>query len=341
MKLINRYVSEVGKHLPLIQGREDIEKELRSTLEDMLEERAQKAGRPADEAMEIELLKAYGSPQKVAQTYNPHPYLVGPRVYPFFLMILKIVFFGIAIGLSVVTIIQLLSQLSTGVAFMSPDFMKTILQGAGKIISTGIAAFGYVVVAFVLIERLVPDLKFDFEEEKEWDPAALAKEPDANSVSRGELITEIVFIFVGLAILNFYPQILGMYFFSGEQSFFIPLFSDEFQKFIPWINLIFLAEIAVDIYLLRNAVWTTATRVAKIIIEGASLVLAVLIIRTPNILGMTADSFANSPFTPERAEQFFKIANVSFSITLIAVIVTVSIELIKAVIGLVKSMKSK
>lgn len=341
MKLINRYVKEVGKNLPLIKGREDIEKELLSTLEDMLEERAQKAGRPADEAMEIELLKEYGSPQKVAMTYNPHPYLIGPRVFPFFLMILKIVFFGIAIGLSVVTIIQLLSQLSTGAMFMGSDFMKTILQGAGNIISTSIAAFGYVVVAFVLIERFVPDFKIDFEEEKEWDPAALAKEPDADSVSRGELIAEIVFTFVGLAILNFYPQILGMYFFSGEKSFFIPIFSDVFLKFIPWINLIFLAEIAVDIYLLRNAVWTTPTRIAKVIIEGASLALAIVFIRTTGIIGFTTESFANSPFTPEQTEKFLTIANLAFSISLIVVIIIVSIELIKAVIGLIRSLNRK
>lgn len=341
MKLINRYVSEVGKHLPLIQGREDIEKELRSTLEDMLEERAEKAGRPTDEAMEIELLKEYGSPQKIAQTYNPHPYLIGPSVFPFFLMILKIVFFGIAIGLSVVTIIQLISQLSTGGGFMGPDFMKTILQGASNIISTAIAAFGYVVVAFALIERFVPDLKIDFESETEWDPAALAKEPDPDSVSRGELITEIVFTFVGLAILNLYPEILGMSFFSDGKSFFVPMFSDVFLKFIPWINVVFLAEIVLDIFLLRNAVWTTGARIGKIIIEGASLALAILFVRTTGIIGFTAESFANSPFTPEQADRFVTIANLSITIGIIVVIVIVSIELIKAVIGLVKSLNRK
>ena len=45
MKLIDRYVAEVGRRLPLVRGREDIEKELRSTLEDMLEDRAQKTAR--------------------------------------------------------------------------------------------------------------------------------------------------------------------------------------------------------------------------------------------------------------------------------------------------------
>ena len=90
MNLIDRYVTEVGKNLPLLKGREDIEKELRSTLEDMLEDRASTKGHMRDETMEIELLKEYGSPQKVAATYNPHPYLIGPRLFPFFLFVLKL-----------------------------------------------------------------------------------------------------------------------------------------------------------------------------------------------------------------------------------------------------------
>jgi hypothetical protein len=97
MKLIDRYVTEVGKNLPLVKGRKDIEKELRSTLEDMLEDRASTTGRPRDEAMEIELLKEYGAPQTVAQTYNPHPYLIGPRMFPIFIMVLKIVITVISI----------------------------------------------------------------------------------------------------------------------------------------------------------------------------------------------------------------------------------------------------
>ena len=48
MNLIELYVGEVGKRLPL-KGRKDIEAELRSTLEDMLEDRARKAGRPVED----------------------------------------------------------------------------------------------------------------------------------------------------------------------------------------------------------------------------------------------------------------------------------------------------
>jgi hypothetical protein len=70
MNLIDRYITEVGKHLPR-KNRADIEAEIRSTLEDMLEERTQGEG-PADEAAIMNLLKEYGSPREVAATYKTH-----------------------------------------------------------------------------------------------------------------------------------------------------------------------------------------------------------------------------------------------------------------------------
>lgn len=338
MNLIDRYVAEVGKNLPLLKGREDIEKELKSTLEDMLEDRAQSTGRTRDEAMEIEVLKEYGSPQKVAMTYNPHPYLIGPRMFPFLLFVLKIVVPIVVTVLLVLTGIRAV----TDTPFMGSDFIKIVGDGLAGIISAAITTTGYVIVIFAILERVLPDSEIDdLRTDTDWNPAELANEPNPDSVSRGELIAEIAFTFVGLAILNLYPEILGMSFFSGEKFFFIPIFSDVFLKFIPWINAVFLAEIVMDIFLLRNAIWTTTTRAVKIIIEGASLVLAFLFVRATGIIGFTAESFANSPFTPEQAERFVTIGNLTFSISMIVVIVIVSIELIKAVIGLVRSLNRK
>ena len=65
MNLIDRYIAEVGKHLPR-KNRADIEAEIRSTLEDMLEERKQAHG-AVDDAMVIDLLREYGAPRKVAE----------------------------------------------------------------------------------------------------------------------------------------------------------------------------------------------------------------------------------------------------------------------------------
>ena len=333
MNLIDRYIAEVGKNLPLIKGREDIEKELKSTLEDMLEDRASITGRMRDEAMEIELLKEYGSPQQIAATYNPQPYLIGPRLFPFFLFVLKIV-------ITVVVFVMLgLAGVSavTDTPMMGMDFVKIIGGGLGNAVSAAIAAFGNVVLVFAILERVLPDKEISgFNDEKDWDPASLAKEPDPDSVKRSELIAEIIFTFLGLALLNLYPEILGAFIFTEGESFFIPMFSDTFFKFVPWINAIFLAEIVLDIYLLRNALWTPITRIAKILIEAASIALTIIILRTPGIVGFTAESFKNFPESSVDGELLMKIFNLSFSIALIVVIIVAGVEMAKAVYGLFK-----
>ncbi len=88
--LIDDYVSEVGRRLPR-KTHTDIEAEIRSILQDMLEERSQKNGKPVDEEMTLGVLKEYGAPEKVAATYLGDRYLIGPRLYPIFMLVLRIV----------------------------------------------------------------------------------------------------------------------------------------------------------------------------------------------------------------------------------------------------------
>ena len=325
MNLIDRYVTEVGKNLPLLKGREDIEKELRSTLEDMLEERAEKAGRPADEAMEIELLKEYGAPQKVAATYNPQPYLIGPRLFPFFLMVLKIVM------TVVVTVMLVLNgiQAVTESPFMGAEFLRIVGGGLQEVISAAIMAFGNIVLVFVILERVLPDKEIgELNDEKEWDPTQLALAPNPDTVKRGDLIAEIVFTFVGLAFIN------GI--------FSTSIFSDAFLKFVPWINGVFLAGIVLDIYLLRNAAWTTLTRAIKILIEAVSIVITVIIIRTPNLINFSIEFLQDAPEnTSVNLEMLTGIINLSISISLVVGFIVSAVEIAKAIYALFISIQRK
>ena len=319
MNLIDKYVAEVGKHLPLLKGREDIEKELKSTLEDMLEDRAGQAGRPRDEALEIELLKEYGSPQKVASTYNPHPFLIGPRLFPLFLMVLKIVV------TVVVTILLILTGIRAVTLYpmMGSEFVNVVGKGLGSALSAAIAVFGNVTLVFAILERVLPEKEIgDFSDEKDWDPASLAKEPDPDSVKRVDLIAEIVFTFIGLAILN------GI--------FDIPIFSAEFARFIPWINATFLAEIMLDVYLLRTANWTRSTRIFKILIEAAGMAITVVLLRTPGVIMFTPEAFVNIPQGSSSLEKLIGIFNLSVLISLIVVLIIQGIELAKAIYGLLR-----
>src|SRR5512147_279757 len=119
MNLIDKYIAEVGKHLPR-KNRADIEAEIRSTLEDMIEERKQAHG-PLDDAAVIELLKEYGAPRKVAESYVGPRYLIGPRIYPFFEMVTRIVL----IVLTAVTLAGVgISVAKSGLTGL--EFLKTL-----------------------------------------------------------------------------------------------------------------------------------------------------------------------------------------------------------------------
>ena len=315
MKLIDRYVSEVGKRLVLVRGRADIEKELRSTLEDMLEDRAEKAGRPADEALEMDLLREYGSPDKVAGAYNPHPYLIGPRFFPLFVNLLKIVLGAVALGLTVATGVQLIAHPPVGLA----GLLAVLGQWLLNIISAFIGAFGNIALIFALIERFAPASELEFggmrkvggkftainsDVEAEWDPAVLVRKPEPQEVPTWEPVLAIVFISIVIGVFNFNRQWLSLNYsdqaiwFIGIGDFVpgkigsIPLFSEAFYRWLPLLNLAWLAEIGLHAMLLRSGRWNMSTRLFSIGIKVLQIVINLALLSGPLILGISAEALA-------------------------------------------------
>jgi hypothetical protein len=286
MNLIDRYVAEVGKHLPLDKRRKDIEKELRSTLEDMLEDHAQKSGKPADEAMEIELLKEYGSPQKVAETYNSTPYLIGPRMFPMFIMILKIVVAAITLAMTIVAGIEIATHSPMTVV----ELLKVIGQWLLNIVSASIGAFGNIALVFALIERFAPVSEFKINEETEWDPTSLMKEPEPQDIKMWEPIVAIVFTFIAISIFNFNPQLIGIYTISGEKWVVIPILSEAFFRWLPLINIAWISEIILNGVLLRSGRWQTSTRLFSIAIKAFQIVIGYFLLTGSSIITVTTET---------------------------------------------------
>lgn len=337
MKLIDRYVVEVGKRLPFVKGRKDIENELRSTLEDMLEDRAQKSGKPADEAMEIDLLKEYGAPQKVAETYNPTPYLIGPRMFPFYTFILKIVFGAVTLGLTIATAIQIGSQSP----MPTMDLFSAIGKGILNIISAWIAAFGNITLVFALIERFAPASEFKMDEEKEWNPVSLMKEPEPDDVKIWEPILAIVLTFIGLSILNFNPQLIGIYYLEGDEWKVIPVLSEAFFRWLPLMNIGWISEIILNGMLLRAGRWDAQTRIVSIFIKIFQIVIIALLLSGPSILAITPQSLqALGVFDADTAQTLGTLAQQGIRIVLGLAIFGTVVDIIKSVIKLVRKSTS-
>ncbi|HSM71816.1 MAG TPA: hypothetical protein VK851_09745 [Anaerolineales bacterium] len=330
MNLLDRYVAEVGKHLPRGQ-RADIEAEIRSTLEDMLEERDQAS--VEDDAAVISLLKEYGEPRKVAESYIGPRYLIGPRLYPTFELVVKIVT-GVLLVVSLV-------GLGFGLAASSltgPEFLSTIGDFFAGLLSGLIAAFGNIVIVFAILERVLPASEFE-KKEGEWNPADLAKEPDPDAVKISDAIATIIFTFIGLAILNLYPNAIGLFFSTDGEWTFIPILSEAFFTYLPWINLLGVLQIVFNLYQLRQQTWTLFSRLVNIVIETGSIALAVVMLKGPSLVALDAGKFAGTPLADD-AQVFVSVAQWIPTIVLTIVIIVGSIEVAQMVYRIIRGRTS-
>ncbi len=75
--IIEAYVNDVAQRLPRAK-RNDVAFELQALLREELQGKADEAGRPADEAMTLELVRAFGAPETVADRYRPPGIVIIP-----------------------------------------------------------------------------------------------------------------------------------------------------------------------------------------------------------------------------------------------------------------------
>lgn len=247
MELIDRYVHEVGRHLPR-KNRADIQVELQSTLADTLEDRVE--GEPTQEDVEL-LLKEFGSPQQVAASYWPQgQYLIGPSLFPLFRMV-------VGIALIVFVIVQLV-LFGIGVVFNQEiltflDVLKIFNGMMGSIFTT----FGIIVIVFAILQYF--DVKPDTEDE-EWDPSQLPQVEDSERVSRGGIVAEITFSLVIIAFLLLLPDKIGVVVNPISEIILNPVIG----SYIPLIIVSIMLGIFVNVILLWRGRWETRTRLAKI-----------------------------------------------------------------------------
>ncbi len=325
MNLIDKYIAEVGKHLPR-RNRSDIEAEIRSTLEDMLDERKQADG-PADDAIVMELLKEYGSPREVAAKYKTHPYLIGPRLFPIFEIVIRIVFAVVA-GVSLIGLGIGLSK--TGLT--GPAFVSTMGEWFGGLLSGLIAAFGNIVLVFAIIERTKAADEFE-KEFKDWDPKELQSEPDPDRIDLPDEIATIIFTALGLVVLNLYPNLFAVGFSNDGTWVTLPVLTESFFRFLPWINIMGLIQIVFSGIMLGQKYWSSITRILGIVIDIAGMILTVIILRTPDIFGITPEALASIGIV-EAADELSRLFNFVPTIIIIVVVVVTSISVMKSLIRL-------
>lgn len=257
-ELIERYVHEVGQHLPR-KMRADIQLELSSLVHDALEERAADSGSEPTTKIAADILREMGKPEDMAASYLPEQYLIGPQLFPVYKLVLTIVLAIIGVLFLVATVFSLFNG--------EPAEIGGKLWGiVSGFWTTALSNFAIITLIFAVIEAVTRQKK-DVEvvtmaDLEDWDPYKLPKVEDPDRIKYGELIAGIVFTILAIILFNVFPHWIGIITFSGgaDDPVVFPLLAPEFAVHIPWLTMDWTAEIVLRLIVLGQGRWQKPTR---------------------------------------------------------------------------------
>lgn len=264
-EMINRYVYEVIRRLPK-EKRADIEQELRTLIEDEMQN--QKTKPVAD------ILLAFGSPSDFAGQYlDKKRVLIGPRYYDSFLKIMKIVI-SIVVG---AIFLGLLTSIVFGENSLSFAFVGEMINAMWN---GALITFAFITLGFMLAEKFSKA-----EEQPTWQPNDLKDVKIIDlKIKKSEPLVGIVVLGVLTVIINFFPGIFAVYSPGEAVSNVVILNLDFIKQILPIINLVLLLGFAQELLKLYYKKWDNKMFFINRIIALIGLVLFIIVINQPQLL---------------------------------------------------------
>lgn len=257
MELIERYLYQVGRYLPLKQ-REDILTELRSYILDALDV---SEGVEADEAQVVALLKQMGPPQKAAASYHSGMnYLIGPELFPLFRLVVSIVL--------IVVLGALILAMAVGAIFdsgsLSLSTPQGILETLAGLWNALISAFGMTVFVFAVLQYFGVHMQ----EEEKWDPRQLPPiTQEGEQVSRAGTAVEIAVNVLLLVLLGIFVDKGGVLAHMNG----VAITDEVIQTYAPLIGLVLVVSLLFYAYVSRQARWSPPMRFIKVLVSLLSI----------------------------------------------------------------------
>ena len=306
MKLIDRYIAEVGKDLPP-RMRTDIENEIRSSLQDMLEERSRKTGAPIDDGMIVEVLKAYGTPRKVAEAYQPDRYVIKPVLLHSFLTVIKVVL-PIA---AVIALVRLGINLGQ-VALTFDNILGPVIQGILEMLGLSLLALGSILVLFVIFQKFIPEFRA---EEKNWDPRDLPLATSGDRVETGSSLLLILAAGLAIVVFHFFSQVIsigydasgawtiGFIAIASGKAQITTILSETFFSYLPVLTICWSATILLHAVLLRRGRWEDWSRWVSLVLSASAITLAAIMVSGPALVSIDSAWFMAAGFPDLQAAQ--------------------------------------
>ncbi len=278
--LIERYVYDVARRLPE-KDREDVKKELRANLYDMLPEGA------SDDAVK-KVLYDLGSPASLAEKYRTKPrYLISPAYFDEYVGVLKWV-------LPLVGVLVMLIGFAVG-AFDAaktttgnmPFVISGILSsGVSMGVSAAFQALVWTTIGFAIAEH--SGQKKQKAGEHGWRVEDLPEVQNAKAsipLSEGiaELVISVVFSIIGILFCTGRLP-FAMMFAQGDMVFY-NIFSQSFlTMLIPFILVSMLLSIVQGFAKIKDRRWSVFVCAAVVIKKLIDMALTLYLVNQPNIL---------------------------------------------------------
>jgi len=330
--LLDRYLLGVRRALTG-KKRDDIAAEIESSLMDRLEEHST-GDQEITEAQVKNVLTEMGSPRKLAASFGPQRSLIGPRLMPAYLLVLRIVVPVVVGALILSIIIKTLIGEADSTAFPALEYLATLWNGA-------FSAAAFVTLTFAIIERVNEEK--EIEELAEFDKFDVDALPDLGEADKGESITEtvleIVFGVIGLAFFTYILNNNGLFpirISPMKEVALIPIFTDSFLRFMPFMMAITGLEVSRSATLLAQGRQTSLTNWWNILTHGANMVLSVFLLRAFPLI--TAEGFKSLPLPADwdlaRIETG---VNTGLKVIIILSLVGTGVEIIRRLVRIAKS----
>jgi hypothetical protein len=164
--LVERYLNSIKPLLPGDQ-KEDIIAELRDEIRSRAEEQEAALGRKLKTGEVEAILKAIGNPLAVAARYGSGRSLIGPTIYPAYILALKLTLAVMACAQLLAAVVRTAVDAAKGEPFL---LASHIGQAIGDFWVSALFVGGLITLIAAIVERTNPELKFE-----NWKPQSLPR----------------------------------------------------------------------------------------------------------------------------------------------------------------------
>ena len=264
--LTDRYVHATTRWMPEAR-RDDIARELRASIDDMVTGRVE-AGEPEADA-ERAVLTELGDPAALAAQYRDQPlHLIGPR---YFLLWWKILLIGLIWVPALAGAGAAIGRLAT-----DGDAGEIIGAGVGTAFQAAFQVAFWVTAAFAVLERVDVDAKLPG-----WSVDRLPEVPRRQQVSLSDMVAGVVFIafVIGVLVLQHFRSWV-----DGPGGEDVPVLDPDLWSFwLPLLIAVLVLSIVLEVHKYRVGHYS-ASVVAGVVVTSLGWAIPFVYLAANNML---------------------------------------------------------